>query len=204
MSPVLDVMRSEMPANASWHQIRGSVEDLALRRSLWIALGSFTALAALTAATFVAGVLYSPKVRALNFNLLLVALVIPDVIFNTDVAVTSYINAYHNRFVSSAACSVESALVTFGFMAEVHINAMIVYEVYRLLVAIKAMRDYESPPRRTVLVRCCAAYVWAALVSSGQLLGLDMYSPFMLNGMFCLPLQSSREGLLFSWLALSR
>mmetsp|Transcript_10777 Transcript_10777/g.33223 ORF Transcript_10777/g.33223 Transcript_10777/m.33223 type:complete len:355 (+) Transcript_10777:156-1220(+) len=195
-------LRSTLPSNTSWHVLRGALDDVPTRTLIWTLWASLSSIALVLSATLLVAILASRTVRARPLNLYLCALLVPDLLFNLNFSFVASFSAARGAYASEAACYFQSIFIVFGCSGSLYMNAVLALEVFRLLLNTKELRDHIEPSRREVLSKVLCVYAWCAFLSTLQLWGFDFHKPFPFNGLFCAPLVSSTEGLLFSWLVI--
>jgi len=181
------VPTSSLPANATSYQVRISTPDDWVMTMIW---GIWTAAAAvdlLFTGTLLVVVLSTPKVRESAFNLYLAALVGPDFLSSCGFVLTNTLNLIYHEYVSSAMCKWQAFYGTFAIAGSFWMNALVAFELYRLLAATKRLRNFVPPPPRVAAARCLGVYALAAFISAMPSLGMVPVHPMPLRGLVCLP-----------------
>lgn len=195
----LEVLKaSELTPNSTRYErfIAGPTEEDA--RIMWITWSSLAGAVALVCCVVFIGILSSPKARKSAFNVYILFLIFPDILFNLSCLITCAINASLGHYVSNAMCQWQSWYVVFNFTANSWMNAVIALELQRLLRDCKKAHYYRPPSIGTVVIRGSAVYLYSAFVASWSLLGFLPYNATA--GLACMPVEDSIESTKFFWL----
>lgn len=169
-------------------------------RIMWIIWSSLSGVIALFCIVVFLGIITSPKIRQSAYNVYVLFLIAPDVLFNISCCITCAINASLGYYVSYRMCQWQTWYVMFNFTANSWMNAVIALELYRLLKDCQIIHHYKPPSLKSALIKGGAVYVYAAFVASWPLLGMVPYNATA--GLACLPLEESLESTLVFWLVL--
>ena len=144
------------------------------------------------------------KVRQQTFNLYLLFLIIPDIIFSFCCGITCVLNATHGHYYSHEMCNFQQFYVVWGIGCNCWLNAIISYQLHDLLICSQVGKRYTIPTKKQVTYQAIAVYVYCAMLGS---LGLIQNSKFPyhtlpINGLACIPVELDWKSSLFFWLLL--
>jgi len=144
----------------------------------------------------------SVKARSSPFNVYILFLSFPDWLYSVLCLMTCVMCVIKNDYYSMIMCRAQSAYNTFNITANCWLNAVISYEVHRLLKATKFCRKYSPPTMNSVVKRSLACYGFAlflALLASVQAPGWPIRNgPNW--GFVCVILQETWQDMLFFYL----
>lgn len=193
----------ELTSNSTRHdRIRAapSDADLLLMRIIWSAI-----LFVVTGLTFVLllGILTAPaKVRKNTFNTYLLYLVIPDFVFSFCCLLTCVTNSIVG--LQDWMCQVQHLYLVFGTGANCWLNAVVAWQLYRLLHKSKfpnLARPYKAPTHKDATRHAMYVYAGVVLVACLYYIPTGNKDPLAIvshKGMFCFPGEASRESSLTS------
>jgi len=167
---------------------------------MWIIWSSMSLSVAVFCITLFAGILASPKARKSAFNVYILFLVFPDIIFNVCCAMTCAINVVAGQYVSAVMCQWQSWYCVFDFTANSWMNAVVALELHRLLKDCRRGYHYRPPPIKKVVFRSLMVYVYSAFVASWTLFGFLPHRADVTAGLACLPVEFSIGSTIFFWL----
>jgi hypothetical protein len=175
-----------------------SDDDLHKYWSAWsgiaLAVGFFTL-------TVFFGILSSHKVRQNSFNVYLMYLMIPDILFSLLCGVTCLLNAINGEYWSSLMCNFQQWYCVFGIGANAWLNAVITFQLHTMLKFGNQRRRYTSPTRKTVTAHALSVYLFVAFLGTWGLIGAPWW-PFHSgppSGLACLPIEVDRRSTIFFW-----
>ncbi|CAB9526159.1 expressed unknown protein [Seminavis robusta] len=152
-------------------------------------LATINAVVAVACLILILSLLRYRKVRRNPFNLYILFIAIPDFMTSFLCFLTCTFSAAKGHYYSEWMCSFQTFYLAFGFTANCWMNAVIVYEVYRLL-RLSSRRERYLPPTRTQVYRQVAVvYIYATFWS---LLGVWKipflpHDTLLLYGIACFP-----------------
>ena len=175
-----------------------SDEQLHTMWSVWSAI--FFLYSALIITVFL-GVISSRRVRKKSFNLYLIYLMIPDVVYAIICAIQCACLAYFGGYRSSAACKFQSIYLIFGNAANSWLNGVIAYEVHQLLKASHNRQRYFPPTRKEVSVKATAVYAFSLFIAVLGVVNIPWlpHDTRALRGLVCLPLETDLASTIFFW-----
>jgi len=94
----------KLPANASRYDLYRGTPDPADQQWMWAVWSAVSLAGALSSGVVALAILRSREARGFAFNLYLVALAIPDIIFGLSCTITCALNHHHMGYVSVAMC----------------------------------------------------------------------------------------------------
>ena len=152
-----------------------------------------------------------PLVRSRVFNQYLIYLMIPDVLYTGLCAIWCAILKSQGGFMHPAFCAVQSFYLIGAVAANSWLNAIIVWEIHRLLNAAHKQRPYVPTTSRAAARRSIAIYIFSLLVASLGLwkpwtvdTPLENVIPHRINnsrGFVCVPMPYDKKSTLFFFLA---
>lgn len=158
----------------------------------------------LTVAMFVLvvflSILSNRKVRRRPFNLYLVYLIVPDLVFSLFCGVNCAISAARGDYASAAWCRFQGIYCVWGIGSNAWLNAVIARHVHQMLVCSHSMKRYFAPPRKQVLMESTAVYVWLAFLSSWPFIDFLPHRLRLSAGLTCLPHEYDTASTIFFWL----
>lgn len=170
-------------------------------RIMWILFASFFFFfTAIMLVVFMA-IITNKKVRANSFNLYLIFLMVPDIIFTTLCASNCAWLAANDGFKYEWVCNFQSFYLMFGIAANAWLNGIIAYEVHTMLVDSNAGKRYFPPARSRVVRNAMLAYLWAIFVGLWGVVSVS-WLPHESNarhGITCTPLEYSMGSTIFFW-----
>jgi hypothetical protein len=168
---------------------------------IWSSSFAITLAVGLFTFTVFFGVVSSHKVRQNSFNVYLIYLMIPDILFSLLCAVTCLLNAINGEFWSTWMCNFQNLYCVFGISANAWLNAVITFQLHTMLRFGNRRRRYTSPTRKTVTVHALSVYLFAAFLGTWGSIDAPWW-PFHsgpLSGLACLPIQTDRRSTIFFW-----
>jgi len=176
-----------------------SNSTLHLQFSLLAAVNAIVAVACLV---LILSILRYRKVRKNPFNLYILFVTLPDFWSSALCLLTCAMSAANHGYYSEAMCGFQSFYLVFGFTANCWMNAVIVYEVHRLLRMSHKRARYQPPSRQTVLKQTTAVYLYSlfwGLIGVWKVPGLP-HQTLALYGLACFPHEYDFASTLFNWL----
>ena len=167
---------------------------------MWISWSVLAGAVALFVGFVLFAVLSSPKARNRSFNLYLVFLTFPDLLFSTACAVTCALNAAVGYYYSGWMCDFQAFCCSFAFTANAWLNAVTVRQVHVMLRHSHRRQRYKPPTKKLVVVHSLAVYAYSAVLASLSLFHTSVHRHSPVNGLACLPIDFSTQSTLFFWL----
>mmetsp|Transcript_11902 Transcript_11902/g.32997 ORF Transcript_11902/g.32997 Transcript_11902/m.32997 type:complete len:400 (-) Transcript_11902:152-1351(-) len=172
-----------------WDASFGSFSD-STRRKVWLTLAIQTMLANIIIGFVLISIVINPQARKKPFNLFLIFLMIPDLVFNGPDPFLYLFNYRGGKYISVPACKLQGCLLSFGLIGNCQMNALIALEIHRMLCQSHQRRHYFPPSIGTVVKRCGAIYLLATCISvlwSLNFNALSMRTPLVGGGTICAP-----------------
>ena len=162
----------------------------------FLLLAIINAIVSTVCLLLIVGILRYRKVRQNAFNLYILFIAIPDFIVSFFCFLTCAMSAPEGRFYSEWMCSFQAFYLLFGFTANCWMNAVVVYEVHRLLRLSKRMARYIPPTRTTALMQVVAVYLYAAFWGLTSVWDIPRWpqKTQLLYGFNCFPNDYDRQG----------
>jgi hypothetical protein len=102
------VFASEIPANASHYEWKRGMPAPAEMQIMWATWWAAGVVSAVCSGVIFVGILSSPKARATSFNLYLVMITVPDLMFSINCACTCALNFLNRSYISVPMCKWQS------------------------------------------------------------------------------------------------
>eukprot|EP00965_Chrysotila_dentata_P202076 6180922-Pleurochrysis_carterae.AAC.2 len=170
---------------------------------MWTGWAIVTFVSASASALIIVGIMTAPAVRSNVLNIYLVALVFPDFLFSFCCGITCTINAAAPQLGINHVpwmCELQSVYCIFGFVASPWMNAVVGYEVCRLLHANRWALTYMAPTIKVALRNAALVYLWALFVATWTLIPGLPHNANPIGGMACLPVEYDTASSVFFWL----
>eukprot|EP00934_Nitzschia_sp_Nitz4_P004722 Nitzschia sp. Nitz4//scaffold174_size87051//48049//49275//NITZ4_005112-RA/size87051-processed-gene-0.90-mRNA-1//-1//CDS//3329538881//4712//frame0 len=165
-------------------------------------LASITALTSCFVFLLIVALLRSKRVMSNPFNLYLLCIAIPDFWISFLCFFTCVFSAPKSSFVSEWMCGFQSFYLNWGFVANCWLNAVIFFQIHKMLRHSKIRRRYIPPTHKQVLTHVGLVYAYATLW--GFLCGFNFdflpLSSHLYYGFSCGPMEYSLASTLFFWL----
>ena len=198
------VRQWEIDGNATRYdrlQAAPSDDDLVIMWSLWSVISG---LIGLFVFLVLLSIVMNRKARENPFNLYLVYLMIPDIIFSAFCALTCTLNAWAGEYYSVFMCQAQSFYLVFGIAGNSWLNMMIARELHLLLQASVNMKKYSMPQPRKVTNIAMGVYAYSLFISSwgiwGSRLSWFPHGTVSISGLGCFPLEYNLASTLFYFL----
>jgi hypothetical protein len=168
----------------------------------WFSWGSLALLVGLFSLSVLLGILSSRKVRRKPFNLYLLYLLIPDFFFSIFCGITCLLNALNGAYWSKWMCNFQQFYVVFGIGANAWLNAVVAYQLHKMLRNSHNRRRYKLPSKRQVTMQALAVYAWCSFLGSWGIYEAPQDFPFhsgLVAGLACVPLEVDSASSVFFW-----
>jgi len=172
-----------------WDSRMGALND-SDRRIIWLSYTILRLLSTLMIGFVFVAILSNKKIRRKPYNLFLIYLMIPDLVYNIPGGIVYFLNYLAGKHISVASCKVESFCTVFGLSGNCWINALIACELYRMLQESYIRKHYYPPSVRVVSIRCIAAYLFCATlatIGAVNFAKLPYKTILQIGGTACLP-----------------
>lgn len=158
----------------------------------------FSVIATVTAITgvlvlfMIVALLRSKKVRSKPFNMYLLFSAIPDCASGFLCCMTCSLSATKSQYYSEPMCGFQAFYLNFAIISNAWLNALIVFQIHKMLRYSKRCRRYAPPSHKQVV--CEATLVYAYAICWGFLSAFNI--PFLPQrthiyyGSFCMPMES--------------
>lgn len=166
--------------------------------SVWSA--SYFLFSAVTIVVFL-GVVSSYKVRKKAFNLYLIFLMIPDIIFSFFCAIQCAVLASAGGYTEPWECKLQSVYLVFGISANAWLNGVITFELHRLLRLSRRRQRYFPPTHKQIAKRAAMVYTYSVALAVIGVLSIDWlpYETRAQKGVVCIPGRYSQASTVFFW-----
>jgi hypothetical protein len=195
----------ELRSNSTWYDRTVAAESDAVLVQMWIGWSILTSVSAIFTATLFFGILCSASARRQSFNVYLLFLTLPDLLFSFLCAITCALNASTAQYWSTDMCNFQAFYAIVGIGSNLWLSAVITNEIHALLRFSMRRRRYHAPSRRKVAYQAAAVYIYCSCL--GGFVYVDHYFdnfPFHVAspaGTACLPIVGpDRASALFFWL----
>lgn len=168
--------------------------------SMWWGFGPLLILTIYVVGLVILSILRSPQARASSFNLYLVAVLLPDLIFALlciSICWTSALSGY----MRPQLCQLESWMIVNGITANAWMNVAIIKQVHTMLRHGHQRKRYFPPTPRRVCAEAIAVYIAAAILGCLPLIPPSInILPLRIgisSGFFCAPVEYDIASSLF-------
>lgn len=169
--------------------------------TMWSAWSVTLFLYSVFLVTVFLGVLSSRKVRKSAFNVYLIYLMVPDVVYTLTCAIQCACLAFFGGYQSQAACRFQSVYLVFGIEANSWLNGVIAYEVHKLLKLSARRQRYFPPTRKQASVKAALVFALSLCIAVLSVAGIPWlpHKYGILKGLVCVPLETDRASTIFLW-----
>lgn len=136
------------------------------------------------------------KLRSKPFNLYLVYLIIPDLIYSGFCGITCLTNYIYGAYTSETMCSFQSVYLVYGITSNAWLNALVVRQLYQMLQDSTNVRRYVVPTLKRVTIESLAIYLYGLVLGLLTLTELP-YDALLIRGQACLPADYNRASSIF-------
>mmetsp|Transcript_58769 Transcript_58769/g.70721 ORF Transcript_58769/g.70721 Transcript_58769/m.70721 type:complete len:378 (+) Transcript_58769:280-1413(+) len=172
-----------------------------------LTLNALQLLAFVLSTFFVGAIVGSKDTRKASFNVYLVCLILPDMLLNLVYAIAFIDGSLQENLddgtTRPSLCVLVNSFGYFYYISNLYLNAMVSYEIYKLVDRSNRMKKYYTPPLRMIYLRITYVYVFAIISSLWVVLEVP-WSPYHFSDTDkgnCRSLAGSPNGGIFSKLA---
>lgn len=164
-------------------------------------LGTVNILVAMFCGLLILGILRSKTLRNRPFDLYILSIAIPDFWSGVSCMFACLLSVRGSSFVSEGMCGYQSFFLNASVAANTWLNAVIVFQIHKLLRYSHARRRYFPPSKRQVI--CHAGCVYAYSIMWGVLCAMqkDLFGmPFQSHayaGLYCIPMEEDGNSWFF-------
>jgi hypothetical protein len=181
-----------------YHLAAPSEKELQIQ---FLVLAIITAIVAIATFILILAICLSKKVRSFPFNLYILAITVPDFIVNFLCMITCAMSAPSGVFVGESMCTFQAFYLPWAFSANCWMNAVITYQIHKLLKDSHACRRYVPPTRVGIAKQTTAVYLYACAVATIGLLDLPwLFKSYLVRGFVCLPMVHDYSSSFVYWL----
>jgi len=135
------------------------------------------------------------------FNCYLIYLMIPDLTYTTACTVGCALNAINGQYWSEAACRAQSVYIVWGAGANCWLNAVVAYEIRKMMLSSHIRKRYFPPTRKFVSIQAAVVYVYCFVLG---LAGISNWDPLPHQtrseaGLICVPLPDDFASEMVFW-----
>jgi hypothetical protein len=176
-----------------------SDEDLTKYWTAWSATLFFVGIFAVV--VFL-GIVSSRRTRDNPFNLYLLYLLVPDIVFSLSCAVTCLLNAVNGEYWSTWMCNFQQWYCVFGIGGSMWLNAVIAYQIHTMLRLSHNRRRYRPPTRKQVTMHSLVVYLYTGFLGTWGLTDNEKFPYYAgsASGFACLPREIDTRTSIFFWL----
>jgi len=146
--------------------------------------------------------LCSKPVRNNTFNVYLMAIMFPDIVFSVGCGITCLMNAVYGQYWSHWMCNLQQFYFVFGLGANAWMNAVIAYQLHTMLCFSSYRRRFKPPTRQRVLQHTAIVYLYVCFLGTWGLIERPWF-PFHADaalGLVCMPLDQDMASSIVFWL----
>ncbi|CAJ1929384.1 unnamed protein product [Cylindrotheca closterium] len=200
----IEVREWELDENSTTYDRLVAAPSDATMESQWILFLTILVLSIVLMLFVFISMLRDKKTRRNSFNTYILFLMGPDIFFNFCCILSCGLNVHLGRYFSVDACVFQSLYCIFAITSSAWINAIVVYQLHRMLWCSRKAIRYHPPTRRHVAIQSCAVYVYSIFMATWSNWGEDeSWWPIRNNvysGVFCLPMPFDTESTMFFYL----
>mmetsp|Transcript_12294 Transcript_12294/g.29273 ORF Transcript_12294/g.29273 Transcript_12294/m.29273 type:complete len:576 (-) Transcript_12294:386-2113(-) len=176
-----------------------SDEDLLWQWGLLVGLSVFALVGILI--VFLA-ILQDPKCKKNSFNVYILFLMVPDILFTGLGIMTTSLNIANGSFFNMTQCHLQSFYSVFTVSASSWLNAILAWQLHSMLKASNQHRRYKAPSRKRAMKHGALVFLWSLFVASWTLWQVDWWPirTGLYSGAFCLPMAYDETSLAFLFL----
>lgn len=160
--PLRESMLSSSPSRLEKLSAAPSDEELQTMWTIWSAV--FAVYSVIILVVFF-GIVCSKRVRAQPFNHYLIYLMLPDILYTVVCTFQCGLLAILGGPNTPFSCSLQSFYLIFGNGANSWMNAIIAYQLHRLLWTSQRGARYLPPTNRQIAFHAFCAYAFAAFIA---------------------------------------
>mmetsp|Transcript_18138 Transcript_18138/g.49498 ORF Transcript_18138/g.49498 Transcript_18138/m.49498 type:complete len:547 (-) Transcript_18138:67-1707(-) len=179
-------------------RVSSEPEDLHIQFAI---LGSINVVVALFTGLLCLAILKSKRLRQKPFDLYLLFIALPDFVSGFCCMLTCLMSARGREYVGERMCGFQSFYLNATVSANTWMNAVIVYEIHKLLRFSHMRRRYSPPTQRKVIWQAVAVYLYACLWGTICALQVDIFGlPFpshAYGGFYCIPMEEKGNSWFF-------
>lgn len=198
------ILLSELNENSTrYDYIVAYPSDSSARPKVWISWTIVTAIVNIACLILILGISTSRRARSRSFNLYIVFLTLPDLVFSglcMYTCLSNYIRGEYSAQDNPINCKFQAWYCVFGWTANMWMNAVISWRLLDLLRKSNKSQRYVIPPSRAVISNALSVYLYACFMASWTLLDIFPHRARPVAGVACLPTEYSRTSLLFFWI----
>jgi hypothetical protein len=169
---------------------------------MWSAWAGITLVVGVFSLVVFLGILSSRRARSNSFNLYLLFLMFPDIVFSICCGITCTLNAINGEYWSHWMCNFQQFYCVFGIGSNAWLNAVVAHQLYTMLRFSAQRRRYRPPTRTQVSCHAVLVYMFSAFLGTWGLIEKESF-PFhsgTRSGLACLPIEVDERSSLFFWL----
>ena len=140
----------------------------------WLTWAIVALLAGIIIVTVFLGIVTNQRARSHSFNIYVIYLMIPDFCFSLLCGTTCLLNYLKGSYFAHWMCSFQSWYCVWGIGSNTWINAIITYQLHKLLVCSNRRERYKIPTLGTARNHALMVYAYTALLGC---LGLFRQTP---------------------------
>lgn len=199
------VLYSDLNENSTRYDQLISAPSWDQQELMWMTWACLTVFCTVTILIVFLAILNSP-IRKKTFNVYLLCLMVPDMLFSALCCFTCLNNYRLGYYSSFTMCQFQAFYTTFSIASNGWLNAVICKQVHNMLVCVKTKNTYRPPPPRVVLGHAALVYLWALFVASWHLIGVALenvgvhfwpHQAVLITGGACLPMDVDTGSTIF-------
>ena len=194
----------ELNENSTGYDRQRAAPSDETMQKVWIAWSTFFFAFAIFNIIVFLGIVTARKVRSRPFNVYVIFLMIPDIIYTFSCAIQCAFLAARNGFVSPGVCQLQSFYLMFGLTANSYMNALVARELKRLLTSSSRRARYKPPTTKKIAWDSCVVYLFSAGISMASWVVNVPWWPHrtdLQNGLVCLPISFDKASTIVFWVA---
>ena len=171
---------------------------------MWSAWAGIALIVGVLSLIVFLGILSNRKARNNSFNMYVLLLAFPDYFFALACGTTCLLNALKGSYWSQPMCNFQQFYITFGIAANTWLNAVLTWQLHKMLRYSHQRRRYRPPTRRDVSKQAICVYIYSTFLGSWGFINNSPESPTWFpyhtgvsSGLACMTIETSKASTIF-------
>ena len=166
----------------------------------WIVFASIALIVSTFVLTLFISIVITPNVRRRSFNLFLIFLIIPDLVFSFLCGINCVLNAKHGDYISEFWCNFQVIYCVWGIGSNAWLNAVIAKHLHAMLRCCNRRQRYFPPTTKRVVMESLSVYLYMGFLASWPFIPFLPHRPRLTVGLACLPQAYDKTSEIFFWI----
>jgi len=162
---------------------------------MWLGWAGITLIATAMNVILFISMLYSRPVCNSTFNVYLMAIIFPNIVFSLCCGTTCLMNAVYRKYWSHWMCNFQQFYFVFGLGANAWMNALIAYQLHTMLHFSSYQHRFKPPTLQQVLIHTAVVYIYVCFLGMWGLIEhpwFPFYSDAVI-GLICTPMDEDKQ-----------